>query len=1338
LLCIAGLSVFAFGVVTGSSRFLTILGLFIGLGSAAFEALSYQLSWRQDAAIPLDSHADRLASTLQELWMEEARARQLDGALLPITWSLAESFLMDPPDGVGGPKTKNIKLKLHRQTGRTIAESSRELAKALRDLPIRRAVVIGEPGSGKTAVALMLTLGTLAIREPGEAIPIFLAASTWDPVSQHIDDWIQESIANVSYNGQRGLPRRLARQGLLCPVIDGLDEIPEAQRRLAVKQINQSLNAGSPVVITCRDAEYQDLILSGAPRLHKAPVIQVHAVSGQDAVTYLEQTQWRDGSDWSDLRAALLRPPGTPVRDALSTPLMLSLTKTIFENLDVDPNSLANPLSFESRHSIEDFLTDHLVEAAYVQRSNGIDARRLGRAWESQQARRWLTYVAGYLHQHRERDLDWWKMAPRLLSPWTAVVLGIVIGFLCMIGTASWITFLTPSPQPALSITLWSSAAVGVGFAILTMLVWYGVSQPHPHSLTFTLAGGRRRFIQGWHAGIRGAGLPAGPVAVAIAIAISLSHSWTLAHIELLIEGILILISLVIAAGFSLGVQHLFRGAPMRAAKMTPQLLLHKDRNSALAGATVAALVCSVVFLPLGLAFGCLGSLTFKWLSDWAGWPSASSYGELSRARAYDMTLGVFHSWPLVIGATIVLPGLVVGLLVMLSAAWPRFLILRLELAARGKIPRRFASFLANARDRNLLRQHGGSYQFRHVRLQEHLANSPLTSSNPGKPFLARRYLLLSAATVTCFVVLLAAFVLIPKSNSYLVLSSGYMKGPLVAAFSQNGRLLSVADSKDGYVSLFNYPAGTLLYRLPAPEHAITGLEFSPDARVLKVGVGESTAERFFDTYTGRETTFDVQDAKTEQRVDFVGPGHNVIIESGDDEVRSYLVDAASGSRLANMEYVLNDETSAITTTLVSENDSQVRLINVKTGAVLRTLTFGRSANVDLDGAVLKIVEGASTKFVDAVNGTTIGKIPVADSAECLFSAGLKTAIIIRRPPRTSPHGPPSLPNYYAIWDLRKAKRLTEYHTPRHTAGMGLELSADGRRLLVTVYSDNQRESAQVIDPISARRVTRLKVKPGDGQMSFLESKEGTRPRSIQGRGRDNTFKIWNATSGAVRFILSGTRNEFEGPVTNPAATRAIVYRSKGDVSLVNLEDGQVLTTLHSDEGPVLAAFDPKGRVLLSREGAQIELWDTTTGSLIERLPSTSQKPVLIDDLGYNEQASRSRWTMGLHSSFRYCEECKSLPRIADDDSRPVAVQNAERLSNTLRFVFTRDGRGLLVVSPRSERAQLYNLTDGRPIMSLIGHSGPVAAIATSPDGDSVISSGLRDDTIRLWKINYD
>jgi hypothetical protein len=56
------------------------------------------------------------------------------------------------------------------------------------------------------------------------------------------------------------------------------------------------------------------------------------------------------------------------------------------------------------------------------------------------------------------------------------------------------------------------------------------------------------------------------------------------------------------------------------------------------------------------------------------------------------------------------------------TSVWGRYVITKTWAAVRGDMPWRFMLFLEDAHRRGLLRRAGAVHQFRHARLQQHLA----------------------------------------------------------------------------------------------------------------------------------------------------------------------------------------------------------------------------------------------------------------------------------------------------------------------------------------------------------------------------------------------------------------------------------------------------------------------------------------------------------------------------------------------------------------------------------------------------------------------------------------
>jgi hypothetical protein len=159
-----------------------------------------------------------------------------------------------------------------------------------------------------------------------------------------------------------------------------------------------------------------------------------------------------------------------------------------------------------------------------------------------------------------------------------------------------------------------------------------------------------------------------------------------------------------LAAGLLAGTGVWLLGATVRALgvpvepteTISPTELLDTDRATALrqglivgiGGATVLWLTIRLTFEPaFGLPFGVVFPPAL-WL---LGWLLAAGSGAL--------------------------------LWILVATVWGRWLIARTWLSLTGRLPWPIMTFLTDAHRRGVLRQAGGVYQFRHARLQNHLAH---------------------------------------------------------------------------------------------------------------------------------------------------------------------------------------------------------------------------------------------------------------------------------------------------------------------------------------------------------------------------------------------------------------------------------------------------------------------------------------------------------------------------------------------------------------------------------------------------------------------------------------
>jgi hypothetical protein len=286
-----------------------------------------------------------------------------------------------------------------------------------------------------------LVLDLLARRAIGGPVPVLASMASWNPADQDLRGWLGAQLA-IDYPALANPPSAgvqdptqaaaLLASGLILPVLDGLDEIPEEVRGPAISRINDALRSGEQLVVTCRSQQYRDAI---RPRggvevtLRAAAAVQLRPLDGEAVRSYLCDDAGGPvaRARWEPVFAVL----GTeaPIGQALRTPLMVGLARAIYDPRPGelartlrDPAELCSP-ALADRTAVESVLFDAFIPAAY--RSD-----RAGR-WKAQDAEEWLVFLARLLDRKiANPDLAWWQLPLAVpgFALWRAVVAGVVAG----------------------------------------------------------------------------------------------------------------------------------------------------------------------------------------------------------------------------------------------------------------------------------------------------------------------------------------------------------------------------------------------------------------------------------------------------------------------------------------------------------------------------------------------------------------------------------------------------------------------------------------------------------------------------------------------------------------------------------------------------------------------------------------------------------------------------------------------------------------------------------------------------------------------------------------------
>ncbi|AIA08059.1 NACHT domain-containing NTPase [Streptomyces noursei] len=664
--------------------------------------------------------ADQVAQTVAARWRREEEQRQVhDPYPLPVRWRPVAEELTDhwanirrlPPGSAPAP------LELGGQLD--------AIVNVYRRIPSGRLVVLGRSGSGKTILAVRFALDHLKARGHADAVPVIFSIGSWDPTAITLRDWLAAQLRRdhpglaAPGPGGTNLAEGLVETGRILPVLDGFDEIADGLRRPALEALNATT---LPLLLTSRPAEYAAAVAE-TDVLTSAAAVELTDLTLDDLAAYLPRTtrkaRGRSATGWEPVLHALRERPrsqaGANLAAVLTTPLMVTLARAVHSDApDGDPAALLDTRHFGTPEELEDHLLDNFVTTAYRPRPGSGPLR----AWDPERARHWLGYLAQHLNRLDTPDLEWWRLGYGMRRTTRTLVTALVIG-------------LTIALVDGVVGTLFDSVAYqlldGLVAGLLTGLLfgiayWFMVAAKdaavEPSVVRMRIRGGERRTGRnplrrlmigalcglvfgvgyGFVRGVLNGAIAHAPLPFVLAGSIG--------------DGVLYGLMFALAAGPALGLLTLFETPLDIRSALNPISLLRTN------GRTVATqlLVWSPVFGVL-VGFGSLAVV----------YPAAAVLGPVAWNLTAALKLGLISGLGGALGYAFSL------------TSWGQWTVFsRIWLPLTGRLPWSVVAFLEDAYRRGVLRQAGAVYQFRHARLQHHLARgprAPLRTSDPdGSP----------------------------------------------------------------------------------------------------------------------------------------------------------------------------------------------------------------------------------------------------------------------------------------------------------------------------------------------------------------------------------------------------------------------------------------------------------------------------------------------------------------------------------------------------------------------------------------------------------------------------
>ncbi|WP_239331818.1 hypothetical protein [Frankia sp. CiP3] len=692
------------------------------------------------ASLPSDwltDVAEELAAAVKKQWIWEADKRGLIRLpAIPVRWRWAPGMTSKLEVVVNESHRHALFPPLPGVTSATSASLQsgglQELFDAYGGVESGRLVVMGKYGSGKSASAILMLLdasthrdGLDDVQRAKVPVPVLLTAHGWDPRHQNLSQWLTGRLEKDyqflrSTRGGRSAAAKLVEDGRVALFLDGFDEMSCELHADALEEIRRLTTFR--LVILSRDREFAAAVHRGRP-VDAGAVVELLPIPAGDVASYLETCQTDPmPPQWERVVTFLRENPESFLTQALDSPLVLTHLRDAIQEPD-DADGLLVPGRFDSREAVEEHLMDRSIDVAYRRFSR--DSSTVG----PDKARIALGYIAAKMNEENTRDLAWWQMhhwaspVPRILA---TAMLGMLIG--------SPIGALMFGPLGQYAVRGETGSSFGALYLSIMCFIFGLVA-----GLVSEARGrrshraGRFRLIDRYLGEANSAvGLLFG---LAVTMAVGNQSNYFFGTSSGLLAGI--------AAGYVASGAHQDLGWINRSWWMTL-----RARLDAVAGATAG--------LPIGLTYGLTDGYVHGFVAGIASIiafglmvgfarpsagiqavtdPQTSWLRNHENAVAFSLAAGLALGLPLGLKNGLahgVIPGIVAGVcigivvdlgcLIGASDRW-RITLLFLQLRSYG-IPLNGMLFLADARQKNLLRTVGPLYQFRHPSLQDRLAKA--------------------------------------------------------------------------------------------------------------------------------------------------------------------------------------------------------------------------------------------------------------------------------------------------------------------------------------------------------------------------------------------------------------------------------------------------------------------------------------------------------------------------------------------------------------------------------------------------------------------------------------
>jgi WD40 repeat protein len=232
--------------------------------------------------------------------------------------------------------------------------------------------------------------------------------------------------------------------------------------------------------------------------------------------------------------------------------------------------------------------------------------------------------------------------------------------------------------------------------------------------------------------------------------------------------------------------------------------------------------------------------------------------------------------------------------------------------------------------------------------------------------------------------------------------------------------------------------------------------------------------------------------------------------------------------------------------------------------------------------------------------------------------------------------------------------------------------------------------------------------------------------RSVIAGGGDNLVRVWDLATGACVRALAGHKSYVRAVALASSAAsmhgRALALSGShdGTIAVWDLDRGRCLRSWQAHEGGVwsLAPGGQDGQVISTGQRGGAALWDVATGTQVRAFRGHAGRIWAALDMGDGEHIA----TSGQDRTITLWSTTASAGPGRAAHTGPVHA-----------IALSPDG-GQALTAGEDGTVKLWELGDRQLLRTLVGHRGPVRAVAWLGEGRA-LSAG-HDGTLRIWQLS--